>query len=73
MRTLSTVAVLRHLRQILVPAARPHGRSLLAVHDAAELRLSSAVPVPLQVDGDDLGDRTSVTVTSVPDALDVLV
>jgi diacylglycerol kinase family enzyme len=72
-RRLSTVAVLRHLRQILVPGARPAGRSHVAVHDAAELRLSSRVPVPLQVDGDDLGDHTQVTLQSVPDALDVLV
>ncbi|MCW2606290.1 MAG: DeoR family transcriptional regulator [Frankiales bacterium] len=72
-RRLTTVATLRHLRQILAHDARPTGRSLLQVHDAAELRLTAAVPVALQVDGDDLGDRTSVRLRSVPDALDVLV
>ncbi|MCW2776804.1 MAG: DeoR family transcriptional regulator [Frankiales bacterium] len=72
-RRLTTVATLRHLRQILARGARPRGRSLLQVHDAGELRLSARVPVPLQVDGDDLGDRTSAVLRSVPDALDVVV
>ena len=71
-RRLTTVATLRHLRQILAANARPQGRSLLQVHDAAELRLSADRPVALQVDGDDLGDRTSVTLRAVPSALDVV-
>ena len=37
-----------------------------------EVGLSSAVPTPLQVDGDHLGDVTSVTLRSVPDALTVV-
>ncbi len=72
-RRLTTVATLRHLRQILATGARPAGRTLLQVHDADELRLTAAVPVALQVDGDDLGDRTAVRLRSVPNALDVLV
>ncbi len=72
-RRLSTVATLRHLRQILQPGARPRGRTLLQVHDAPELRLSALRPVALQVDGDDLGDRTEVVLRGVPAALDVLV
>ncbi len=74
LRRLSTVSTLRHLRQILSSeGARPGGRQLVQVHDAPELRLHAEVPVALQVDGDDLGDRTSVTLRSVPAALDVLV
>ena len=72
-RRLSTVATLRHLRQILALSARPRGRTLLQVHDAAELRLSATRPVALQVDGDDLGDRTRVVLQGVPDALTVVV
>jgi diacylglycerol kinase family enzyme len=72
LRRLTLPATLRHLRQILGDGARP-GRSLLQVHDAGVLRLTAPVPTPLQVDGDDLGDRTDVTFRSVPDALDVLV
>ena len=74
LRRLGTVTTLRHLRQILSPkGARPGGRHLVQVHDAPELRLSAEVPVALQVDGDDLGDRTSVLLRGVPSALDVVV
>ena len=73
LRRLTTVAVLRHLRQILARSGRPHGAGLLQVHDASELRLSASRPVALQVDGDDLGDRTSVVLQGVPDALTVVV
>jgi diacylglycerol kinase family enzyme len=72
LRRLTLPATLRHLRQILGDGARP-GRGLLQVHDAGVLRVHAPVPTPLQVDGDDLGDRTEVVFTSLPDALDVLV
>jgi diacylglycerol kinase family enzyme len=72
LRRLTLSATLRTLHQILGDGARP-SRRVLQVHDADVLRLTAPVPTPLEVDGDDLGDRTEVTVTSVPDALDVLV
>ena len=43
-----------------------------ALHDCAGFTLTSKEPTALQVDGDDLGDRTEVTFRSVPFALDVV-
>ncbi len=73
LRKLGTVSTLRHLRQILSASARPRGRQLLALHDLGEFTVSAQDPLPFQLDGDDLGERTSVTFRSVPRALDVLV
>lgn len=42
-------------------------------HDEERLVLSSAAPLPLQLDGDDVGDATRVELRSVPDALDLVV
>ena len=72
-RHLGTVTVLRHLRQILSAQPRLRGRALVTEHDADELVLSARHPVPLQVDGDDLGDVTRVVLRSVRSALDVVV
>ncbi|HVE74493.1 MAG TPA: diacylglycerol kinase family protein [Mycobacteriales bacterium] len=73
MTRLGTVTTLRHLRQILSAHPRPRGRRLLRLHDVTEFTLSATRPLPLQVDGDDLGDRTTVAFRSVPAALRVLV
>jgi diacylglycerol kinase family enzyme len=73
LRKLRTLTTLRHLRQILSSKPRPHGRQLLSLHDVAEFTLSANEPLPFQIDGDDLGERTSVTFRAVPHALDVLV
>ena len=73
LRSLGTVTVLRHLRQILSTRPKPRGRAVLSLHDSAGFRLSVDRPMALQVDGDDLGDRTEVVFRAVPRALDVLV
>ena len=73
LRRLGTVSTLRHLRQILSTSARPKGRRLLGRHDLDTFTIDADVPLPLQVDGDPLGDRTSVTFTGVPRALDLVV
>lgn len=72
LRSLGTARTLRHLRQILAVHPRPRGRAVLRVHDAAEVVLTASVPLALQLDGDDLGDRTRVVLRSVPAALPVL-
>jgi diacylglycerol kinase family enzyme len=69
------------LRAARLPAAaaalvRPRPgrpRWLLRVHDADELRIECDVPLPLQVDGEDLGDVTAATFRAERAALDVLV
>lgn len=73
LRSLGTITTLRHLRQVLAAHPRPRGRAVLALHDAAGFRLSADRPMALQVDGDDLGDRTEVVFRAQPDALDVVV
>ena len=69
----ATLPTLRHLAQILAKDSRPRGKRVVAWHDLAELVLESPVPLPLQVDGDHVGDTRRVVLRAVPDALDVLV
>lgn len=71
--TLRTVPVLRSLRQVLSEQPRLGGRSVVQVHDAAEIVLSAARPLPLQIDGEDLGDRTRVVLRARPHALQIVV
>ena len=73
LRSLGTLPTLRHLGQILARDPRPRGRGVVSVHDAAELVLTAREPLPLQLDGEDVGDRTRVVLRSVPSALRVVV
>jgi diacylglycerol kinase family enzyme len=73
LRSLPTLSTLRHLRQILATPPRPRGRRVVRVHDAAEIVLTAVRPLPLQVDGDDLGDTDRVVLRAVPAALSVFV
>jgi diacylglycerol kinase family enzyme len=70
MRTMSTV---RTIWQMLSPARALRGRSVLTLHDQAELTLRSARPVALQVDGEYMGEHECVRFVSVPNALRVIV
>ncbi|MET8245699.1 diacylglycerol kinase family protein [Streptomyces sp. NPDC005202] len=72
---LSTAAVARYGTQLLTssPERGPHGRHAVSLHDLSEFTLHSKVPLPLQMDGDHLGLRTSVTFTGVRRALRVIV
>ena len=72
LRSLGTVATLRHLRQILAARPRPAGRAVLSLHDLDGFRLTADRPMALQVDGDDLGDRSEVVFRSARNALDVV-
>ena len=44
----------------------------MLLHDLPELTLTAEVPLPFQLDGDEIGDRLSVRLQSVPNALEVL-
>jgi diacylglycerol kinase family enzyme len=70
---LATPTVLRHLAQILRGTEQPKGRHLLVRDDLSHIRVTSPSPVRVQVDGDVLGERRSVSFTSVPAALRVAV
>jgi diacylglycerol kinase family enzyme len=70
MRTISTA---RTIWQMLSQARPPRGRSVLTLHDQAELTLRSARPVAFQVDGEYMGEHECVRFVSVPNALRVIV
>jgi len=46
---------------------------LIALHDQDRIEIRSQLPMPLQVDGEDLGDVTSVVLEAERDVVDVLV
>ena len=73
LRTLGTIRTLRYLRQILSAKPRLRGKPLLPLHDISSFTLTASRPLPFQVDGDDLGERTQVSFEAVPRALQMLV
>lgn len=73
LRRLGTVSIFRHAAQSLAGDARPHGRQVVSMHDLTEVILTASRPLPLQLDGEALGDRSRVTFSSVPAALRVVV
>ncbi|MER6121545.1 diacylglycerol kinase family protein [Streptomyces sp. NPDC001795] len=72
---MSTASVARYATQLLTssPEHGPHGKHVVSLHDLTDFTLQSKVPLPLQMDGDHLGLRTSVTFTGVRRALRVIV
>ncbi|MEV6958763.1 diacylglycerol kinase family protein [Streptomyces sp. NPDC051207] len=72
---LSTRTVARYGTQLLAssPQRGPHGKHAVTLHDQTRFTLHSKAPLPLQMDGDHLGLRTSVTFTGVRRALRVIV
>ncbi|WP_353944655.1 diacylglycerol kinase family protein [Streptomyces sp. HUAS MG91] len=75
LKKLSTPAVTRYGTQLLMstPERGPRGKNAVTLHDLTDFTLHSKVPLPLQMDGDHLGLRTSVTFTGVRRALRVIV
>ncbi len=70
---LGVAATLRHLAEITLSARRgPRGRDVILLHDQAGFTLTSQRPVPVQVDGDFLGERSTMTLRSHPAALHVV-
>lgn len=72
---MSTASVARYATQLLTssPDRGPRGKHVVSLHDLSEFTLHSKAPLPLQMDGDHLGLRTSVTFTGVRRALRVIV
>jgi diacylglycerol kinase family enzyme len=73
LRSLRPPTVLRHLGQVLRNVDEPTGKNLVLRDDVSHIRVTSARPVRVQVDGDLLGERRSVNFMSVPAALRVAV
>ena len=57
---------------VLAGRGQERSRHLLYVHDADELRIVCDAPLPLQVDGEDLGDVGEAHFEAERDALQVL-
>lgn len=71
--SLDPISVVGYLRQALSSTGCRGGRRLLHHDDIDKVTVSSENPVYLQVDGDLVGERTSVEFISVPHALRVAV
>ncbi|HEX2131376.1 MAG TPA: diacylglycerol kinase family protein [Actinophytocola sp.] len=72
LRSLRLPTVLRHLRQAISRKGEQRGRNLLRLDDVPALTITSAEPVRVQCDGDLIGERTCVKVSSVRHALAVV-
>lgn len=72
MRSLHTTTALRTARQLLTEKG-PRGRAVLRVDGTPAIGVRASEPAGLQLDGDYLGERTSVEFRSVPHALRVVV
>jgi diacylglycerol kinase family enzyme len=73
LRQLRTVSTLNVVRQMLSGENRPpNGRYVLSLHDQAGFTLRSDRLMALQVDGEYMGERESVSFRSVPRALRVM-
>lgn len=72
MRKLGTASAVHALAQWYAGKPRPRGRHMLNLHDLPELTVRSNVPLPFQLDGEPLGERTEVCFRSVPGALRIL-
>jgi diacylglycerol kinase family enzyme len=73
LRSLGLGTVLPVIRQILRKEGDPKGPNVLRRDDLPLIRVTSQTPVPLQVDGDYLGERSEVEFAAVPRALRVVV
>jgi diacylglycerol kinase family enzyme len=70
---MSTLATLRAAGRFFAADSHPHSKNALLLHDQSELIVeSTGEPLPFQVDGDALGPREKLVLTSVPNALRVI-
>lgn len=74
LRSMRLVTVLRIVRQLVAAnGTGPSSRALLRIDGAGEITVTATHPIALQVDGDYLGEHTTVVFRSVPTALRVVV
>jgi diacylglycerol kinase family enzyme len=70
---LKVFSALRHLAQITLSTERgPRGRDVVVLHDLQGFVLSAPRQVPVQVDGDYIGERSQLTLTARPAAVHVV-
>ena len=73
LRSMDAYTVLQHVAEMLRGRAKPHGRNSFRRADVGYLHVTCQEPLRLQVDGDNLGERSVIEFLSVPDALRVAV
>jgi diacylglycerol kinase family enzyme len=75
LRSLSSVATFSAVGQMLTTSAggRLRGKHILAWHDQPYVRLTSARPVAFQTDGEYVGERQTVSCSSIRKALRIVV
>jgi len=71
-QTMAPTSLVRALTGMLSPHPRPGYPGLPVLHDEHGFSLESDIPQPFQLDGEYLGDRTSVTFGCMPGALEVV-
>jgi diacylglycerol kinase family enzyme len=72
LRRVRLSSVLRTGRQMIGEGRGPHGRNVVRHQDAATIRFRSDKPIPLQMDGEYLGEDAEVLLTHHPHALRVI-
>jgi YegS/Rv2252/BmrU family lipid kinase len=65
----STAHILRLVEQMFGSARHTRNPHVLYLHDQARIEITADQPLPVQMDGEFLGDRERVVLESVPDAL----
>lgn len=70
-RSMGVVGLTRGFAQIARPGTHPRGRSVTVLHDMTRFTLTADYPLPFQVDGDYLGERSKVEFSAHPDAISV--
>jgi diacylglycerol kinase family enzyme len=73
LRNMHAYSVLRHVTEMLLGQAKPHGRNSFQRADMGYLHVTCEEPLRLQVDGDNLGERSEIEFASIPEALRVAV
>lgn len=73
LRTMNTYSVLRHVAQMLRSRGKTHARNLFQRADVGSVHVACTEPLRLQVDGDNLGEYSTIEFVSVPEALRVAV
>lgn len=71
LRKLGWSAAARTAASLLVGREGPDGKHAITHHDLSWIRLRASLPQAFQLDGDYLGERTELELTSVPGALRV--
>jgi diacylglycerol kinase family enzyme len=71
-QTMATRALVRALTGMLSPHPRPSYPGLPVLHDEDGFSLESDIPLPFQLDGEYVGDRTSVAFACLRSALAVV-